>query len=116
MLRLFPLPLLLLAACRGGGDPSGDDKTPDSGTLGVDGDADGDGFSTDQGDCDDGDAAVNPSAAEICDGIDQDCDGTTDEGLESIWQQDADGDGWGDSAVAVSACVQPEGFVADGTD
>ncbi len=116
MLRLFPLPLLLLAACRGGGDPIGDDKTPDSGTIGVDGDADGDGFSTDQGDCDDGDAAVNPSAAEICDGIDQDCDGTTDEGLESIWQQDADGDGWGDSAVAVSACVQPEGFVADGTD
>ena len=43
-------------------------------------DADGDGFDSDAGgcgglDCDDGDAAINPLAAETCDAVDQDCDG-----------------------------------------
>ncbi len=30
-------------------------------------------------DCDDGDAAVNPGAAEVCDGIDSDCDALVDD-------------------------------------
>ena len=34
------------------------------------------------GDCDDGLAAVNPGATEVCDGIDNDCDTTTDEGFD----------------------------------
>lgn len=42
-------------------------------------DADGDGASPDQGDCNDGDADVNPSAAEVCNGLDDDCDGLVDE-------------------------------------
>ncbi|PLX93588.1 MAG: hypothetical protein C0619_04260 [Desulfuromonas sp.] len=39
-------------------------------------DDDADGYTENQGDCDDNDAALNPGAEDICgDGIDQDCDG-----------------------------------------
>lgn len=41
-------------------------------------DADGDGYQ-DYEDCDDEDAAVNPSADELCDGIDNNCDDNIDE-------------------------------------
>ena len=85
-------------------------------------DADGDGFgSTDQqtsdcnpvsgyitvsGDCDDGDAMVNPNAQEVCDGIDNDCDSLTDDSDDSTdvtsmsaWYLDADNDTYGSTTV-----------------
>ncbi len=43
------------------------------------GDLDGDGYGW-ASDCDEGDAAVNPAAAETCNGVDDDCDGWADEG------------------------------------
>jgi hypothetical protein len=70
-------------------------------------------------DCDDADASVNPDASELCDGVDNDCDGTTDED-EAIdaatWYADADADGYGDADSAAQACTQPTGFVADSSD
>ncbi|MCP4808075.1 MAG: hypothetical protein GY913_31535 [Proteobacteria bacterium] len=40
-----------------------------------------DGYALVGGDCDDGDAAVNPGATELCDDIDQDCDGSSEDVL-----------------------------------
>jgi formylglycine-generating enzyme required for sulfatase activity/pimeloyl-ACP methyl ester carboxylesterase len=54
-------------------------------------DNDGDGYTEEQGDCDDGNPAAYPGAAEICDdGVDQDCDGA-----DAICAElDRDGDGF----------------------
>ena len=43
-------------------------------------DLDGDGYTLCSGDCDDASASVHPGAAELCDGVDNDCDGTADGG------------------------------------
>jgi len=70
-------------------------------------------------DCFDGDAAVNPDAAEYCNGYDDDCDGDVDEetALDArSWYMDADGDGYGDASSSVVACYQPKDRVADGYD
>jgi N-acetylneuraminic acid mutarotase len=48
--------------------------------LGQAGDNDGDGFSECQGDCNDGSAGIHPGSAELCNGLDDDCDGVVDEG------------------------------------
>ncbi len=42
-------------------------------------DNDGDGFNFSQ-DCNDSDPSINPSAVEVCDGVDNNCDGQIDEG------------------------------------
>ncbi|MBM4365015.1 MAG: FG-GAP repeat protein [Deltaproteobacteria bacterium] len=70
-------------------------------------------------DCDDTDAAINPAATEACDGDDNDCDGSTDESGatgETTWYRDADRDGYGTPSTTRSACSAPSGYVADATD
>jgi len=76
------------------------------------------GFVADQGDCDDTDATIHDGAEELCDGVDNDCDGETDEGLAdaSTWYADGDRDGFGTDDDTRNSCVQPEGYVADGGD
>lgn len=69
------------------------------------------------GDCDDTAASVYPNATEVCDGLDNDCDGSTDERLETqTYYTDEDGDGFGDANATVTDCRQPEGAVSDDTD
>ncbi len=53
-------------------------------------DVDGDGVTACAGDCDDEDASVRPTAIEVCDGADNDCDDAVDEGTSCV---DDDGDG-----------------------
>jgi hypothetical protein len=69
----------------------------DNGDCASDVDVDGDGYcdavtcsdGSTPGDCDDTDAAINPAATEVCDSVDNNCDGSIDEGL--TWDDDGDG-------------------------
>ncbi len=84
-------------------------------------DADGDGHQSlacGGLDCDDGDNGVYPGALEICNGIDDDCDGNIDEGLPlNNYYVDQDGDGYGDLAYPPqTACAAPAGYVGNGSD
>lgn len=79
-------------------------------------DQDGDGVSDVDGDCDDTDNTIYPSAPELCDGLDNDCDGSTDEDIDVTYWADADGDGYGDAGVTVEDCDQPTGYVLNSVD
>jgi len=82
-------------------------------------DVDGDGHFTDAcpggDDCDDSEASVYVGAPEICDDLDNDCDGTVDE-VGVTWYFDADGDLYGDPAVTLVQCDHPEDYVTNGDD
>ncbi|MFT6017305.1 MAG: hypothetical protein ACI9CQ_000078 [Saprospiraceae bacterium] len=70
-------------------------------------------------DCDDGNSDINPGAMEICDNIDNNCDGQTDEGmLQSTYFADTDNDGFGDMDAAFDTCsmTAPIGYVSNSTD
>jgi uncharacterized delta-60 repeat protein len=70
--------------------------------------------STTAGDCDDNDTNINPVRAEICDGLDNDCNGTIDDGVLLVFYKDADGDGYTDGATQVG-CSAPQGYVSSAT-
>ena len=105
--------LLLTVYADTDGDGHGDDAAAvEACEVGADQAAEG-------GDCDDTDAAVNPDAEEVCDGLDNDCDGTVDNDDAAdapVWFADLDGDGFGDPENTTTACEQPSGFVSDATD
>lgn len=72
-------------------------------------------------DCDDAQASVYPGATEVCDTLDNDCDGATDDADSYIpgrptWYLDADGDSFGTWLHYQIECFQPSGYVADNTD
>ena len=67
-------------------------------------------------DCDDNESGTNPDATEVCDEIDNNCDGDVDEGVETTYYQDADGDSYGDASTSDDACEAPSGYVEDSTD
>lgn len=106
-------------------DPEGRDEDCDPETLaGAEGDADGDGFidasccnGDDCGDdCDDARISVNPGAAEICNLLDDDCDGTIDEEVLVTFYRDLDGDLFGVDDMTTLACSAPPGYSFAGGD
>jgi hypothetical protein len=110
-----------------------DDNATDAGTYYADLDGDGygatsnsvtacempAGYLADGSDCNDVEAAVNPSATEYCDMVDNNCDGETDEATAQDaqdWYSDADGDGYGNPDAITRQCYIPENHSADNTD
>ncbi len=69
------------------------------------------GFAAVGGDCDESDPAINPGATEACDEVDNNCSGVADEGLPSmVCYRDADGDGYGETAVSETRCACGSGW------
>jgi len=99
------------------GDGFGD---PTNWALGC---AELDGHVADDSDCDDATKAINPEALEVCNELDDDCDGLTDDEDDSVdletgaWYfEDSDGDGYGNEAIATQACAKPDGYKANKKD
>ncbi len=110
------------------------DENPSNGTVWyLDNDADGygdAGYSTMQcnailgyvsnsDDCDDNNNGIHPAMAELCDGIDNNCDGAIDEAsaIDALtWYLDSDTDGFGDSSQALQSCSPITGYVSDSSD
>lgn len=109
----FPRVLFLLLGCDGdekllpGGDSGGTNSEPT--------DADGDGNPTTT-DCDDLDAAIHPDAIETCNEVDDNCDGSREEGVTSTFYADQDSDSYGDPDNQLAACEMPTGYRTDSSD
>ncbi len=110
-----------------------DDTDPEVTTYTFYADSDGDGYGTDvelvtcdptegyadrDGDCSDDRADAHPGAAELCNELDDDCDGEIDEEITvDSWYFDGDGDGYGDIDRGVAECDRPStGYVGNAED
>jgi hypothetical protein len=99
------------------------DEDCDESTVG-DRDADGDGAidalccngTTCGTDCNDARADVRPGGTEVCDGLDQDCNGTVDEGTLAAGYPDLDGDLHGDASASASMACEGLGHRAPNAD
>ncbi|MCP4868323.1 MAG: hypothetical protein GY898_06365 [Proteobacteria bacterium] len=110
--------------CDGAVDELSDEDGDGTTTCGDDGIV-----GTEDDDCDDNNAAVEPFVWDDCDGVDVNCNGLVDEdcdpggGGDPTWYcyADADGDGWGSSATVVTTdadCDDPgeSGLTGDCND
>lgn len=77
------------------------------------------GYVANDDDCNDQDNSIHPSVSEVCDDIDNNCDGQIDEDLTLYtYYRDADADGFGDASDRIDICYDqaPAGYVVDDTD
>ena len=110
-----------------------DDEATNASTYYLDYDGDGygsDGFSmvscdqptsyvSNNDDCDDTNADIFTAQTEICDGLDNDCNGIVDDPslltFETYYLDD-DGDGYGDASNSISACAATAGYISNDED
>ena len=74
-------------------------------------------------DCDDSSDLASPVGVEVCDGLDNDCDGNTDDADDdtdattmTTWYLDSDTDGYGTEDTSLVQCDQPSGYVDNADD
>lgn len=73
------------------------------------------GYVRDRQDCNDQSATAYPGAEELLDGIDNDCDGTVDEGANTYFR-DVDGDGYGTAGNSIESLEPVAGYVQNDFD
>ena len=78
-------------------------------------DADGDGVD-ESIDCDDNNNMIYPNATELCDQMDNNCNGEIDEGTDRTFWRDADGDDYGNPEDVQKGCSKPQGYVVNSQD
>jgi hypothetical protein len=90
---------------------------PDDSTSEPSNDKDQDGSPATE-DCNDEDASIRPGADELCNGVDDDCDGTVDDNAIDMtrYYPDSDGDGYGSSTGAIAACEAQTGYIDNDDD
>ena len=118
------LVFLLSLGCGGGADCTqsawylDDDGDGHGGTERVDACEAPAGYTAQSTDCDDADADVHPDAPEVCDLVDNDCDGGVDDDATDMLSVfvDRDGDGFGDPSALVEVCALDDGLSETGTD
>ncbi|OGO12507.1 MAG: hypothetical protein A2Y53_01870 [Chloroflexi bacterium RBG_16_47_49] len=74
------------------------------------------GYASDSSDCNDANALINPAAAEVCNGVDDNCNTLIDEGVLNTYYQDLDGDLYGNASVSMQACTVLIGYTSDSLD
>src|SRR5690606_31231611 len=69
-------------------------------------------------DCDDQNPDLHPGAPELCDGLDNDCNGVADDMPFFTYYADNDEDGYGDSIFALDTCLTatPAGYSINDLD
>ena len=67
-------------------------------------------------DCDDSNPEVSGLAEEVCDGVDNDCDGEIDNDVANLYYVDSDGDGYGADESQIQSCELLSGYVEMGGD
>ncbi len=66
------------------------------------------------GECNDANAAINPGATEVCDGVDNDCDTEIDENVINTYYEDEDGDGYFNGNTQNGCSVPGTGWYLSG--
>lgn len=75
-------------------------------------------FVADSTDCDDMSPDIHPGKPELCDNVDNNCNGSVDEGAvdAKTWYLDYDGDGRGGPWMTEVACERPDGYMGGDND